>query len=84
MFDIRADRCRITAILLFDAFMNQDIPDRFVPHARTANSPRFLLFLICLFASAHQLAKAIITDSFSGQALIHAFTYGPARQRQAA
>ncbi|CAE6854267.1 Bicyclomycin resistance protein [Paraburkholderia nemoris] len=36
--------------------MIHDIPDRSVTFTRVPNSPRFLLFLICLFASAGQLA----------------------------
>jgi MFS family permease len=65
-------------IRLFDAFMNPAIPDRSVPPAPTPNLETFLLarglqgFGI---AATNLLAKAIITDSFSGQTLLHAFTY---------
>jgi len=67
-FNIRTDGCRVTAIRFFDAVMNHDIPDRFTPSARAPNSPRFLLLLICLFASAGQLAIDIYVPALPAMA----------------
>jgi Bcr/CflA subfamily drug resistance transporter len=41
---------------LFKTAMIHDIPNHSVTSTRVPNSPRFLLFLICMFASAGQLA----------------------------
>jgi Bcr/CflA subfamily drug resistance transporter len=68
VFDIRTGRYRITGIRLFDAFMNHNILDRSVPPAPAPNSPRFLLFLICLFASAGQLAIDIYVPALPAMA----------------
>jgi Bcr/CflA subfamily drug resistance transporter len=48
--------------------MNHTILDRAVPPARQPNSPRFLLFLICLFASAGQLAIDIYVPALPAMA----------------
>ena len=48
--------------------MNHTILDRSVPPAPTPNSPRFLLFLICLFASAGQLAIDIYVPALPAMA----------------
>ena len=48
--------------------MNPTIPDRGVTPARAPNSPRFLLFLICLFASAGQLAIDIYVPALPAMA----------------
>lgn len=48
--------------------MNHDIPDRSAPSARAPNSPRFLLFLVCLFASAGQLAIDIYVPALPAMA----------------
>ncbi len=50
-----------------DAFMNPDTPSRSV-QASAANSPRFLLLLICLFASAGQLAIDIYVPALPAMA----------------
>jgi multidrug resistance protein len=56
VFDSRTRPCRVTEIHFSDAFMTHDIPERSDTPARIPNSPRFMLVLICLFASAGQLA----------------------------
>jgi Bcr/CflA subfamily drug resistance transporter len=48
--------------------MNHDIRNRSIPAARTANSPRFLLILICVFASAGQLAIDIYVPALPAMA----------------
>ena len=48
--------------------MNHTIPERAVTPVRTPNSPRFLLFLICLFASAGQLAIDIYVPALPAMA----------------
>ncbi|WP_322029157.1 multidrug effflux MFS transporter [Paraburkholderia sp. J76] len=48
--------------------MTHDLPERPAPAARPANSPRFLLFLICLFASAGQLAIDIYVPALPAMA----------------
>jgi len=48
--------------------MNNTILDRPVPPAPTQNSPRFLLFLICLFASAGQIAIDIYVPALPAMA----------------
>jgi Bcr/CflA subfamily drug resistance transporter len=48
--------------------MNPTIPERSVRPALTPNSPRFLLFLICLFASAGQLAIDIYVPALPAMA----------------
>lgn len=50
-----------------DAVMNPDTPSRST-QAGAANSPRFLLFLICLFASAGQLAIDIYVPALPAMA----------------
>ena len=53
--------------------MNNETPSR--PAERAANTPRFLLFLICLFASAGQLAIDIYVPALP--AMAHAFGASP-------
>lgn len=53
---------------LFHAFMNHTILDRSDPPAPIKNSPRFLLFVICLFASAGQLAIDIYVPALPAMA----------------
>jgi len=48
--------------------MTQDLPERSGTAARAQNSPRFLLFLICLFASAGQLAIDIYVPALPAMA----------------
>ncbi|WP_321948986.1 multidrug effflux MFS transporter [Paraburkholderia sp. J10-1] len=48
--------------------MTHDLPERPALAARPANSPRFLLFLICLFASAGQLAIDIYVPALPAMA----------------
>jgi Bcr/CflA subfamily drug resistance transporter len=48
--------------------MIHDIPERTFAPARVPNSPRFLLFLICLFASAGQLAIDIYVPALPAMA----------------
>ncbi|QGZ59379.1 multidrug effflux MFS transporter [Paraburkholderia acidiphila] len=48
--------------------MTHDLPERPAVAARPANSPRFLLFLICLFASAGQLAIDIYVPALPAMA----------------
>ena len=48
--------------------MTHDLPERPANAARPANSPRFLLFLICLFASAGQLAIDIYVPALPAMA----------------
>ncbi|CAN0626411.1 Major facilitator superfamily MFS_1 [Burkholderia multivorans] len=48
--------------------MNQSIPDPAVTVARAPNSPRFLLFMICLFSSAGQLAIDIYVPALPAMA----------------
>ncbi|TDG10953.1 MFS transporter [Paraburkholderia guartelaensis] len=48
--------------------MTHDLPERPAIAARPANSPRFLLFLICLFASAGQLAIDIYVPALPAMA----------------
>ncbi|MEX3928942.1 multidrug effflux MFS transporter [Paraburkholderia sp. BR10936] len=48
--------------------MTHDLPERPATAARQANSPRFLLFLICLFASAGQLAIDIYVPALPAMA----------------
>ncbi|MGF7136994.1 Bcr/CflA subfamily drug resistance transporter [Paraburkholderia sp. EB58] len=48
--------------------MNHTIPERTVTPTRPPNSPRFLLFLICLFASAGQLAIDIYVPALPAMA----------------
>lgn len=48
--------------------MTHDLPARPAAAARPANSPRFLLFLICLFASAGQLAIDIYVPALPAMA----------------
>jgi DHA1 family 2-module integral membrane pump EmrD-like MFS transporter len=48
--------------------MNNPIADCSVTAARASNSPRFLLFLICLFASAGQLAIDIYVPALPAMA----------------
>lgn len=48
--------------------MTQDLPERSGSAARAQNSPRFLLFLICLFASAGQLAIDIYVPALPAMA----------------
>ncbi|MCP3712668.1 multidrug effflux MFS transporter [Paraburkholderia sp. CNPSo 3274] len=48
--------------------MTHDLPERRATAARPANSPRFLLFLICLFASAGQLAIDIYVPALPAMA----------------
>ncbi|PYE24859.1 multidrug effflux MFS transporter [Paraburkholderia silvatlantica] len=48
--------------------MTHDLPERPATAARPANSPRFLLFLICLFASAGQLAIDIYVPALPAMA----------------
>ncbi|KVB28252.1 MFS transporter [Burkholderia cepacia] len=48
--------------------MNNNPPDRAVTSARAPNSPRFLLLLICLFASAGQLAIDIYVPALPAMA----------------
>ncbi|SDG18101.1 multidrug effflux MFS transporter [Paraburkholderia phenazinium] len=55
--------------------MNHDIPERDALLARTPNSPRFLLFLICMFASAGQLAIDIYVPALPEMARF--FTTSP-------
>jgi Bcr/CflA subfamily drug resistance transporter len=57
-----------------DAVMNPDTPSRST-QAGAANSPRFLLFLICLFASAGQLAIDIYVPALP--AMAHYFSTSP-------
>lgn len=56
------------AAALFDAFMTHTIPNPSVLPAPIQNSPRFLLFLICLFASAGQLAIDIYVPALPAMA----------------
>lgn len=48
--------------------MNHDNPGRSATSARVPNSPRFLLFLICLFSSAGQLAIDIYVPALPAMA----------------
>ncbi|MCP3719715.1 multidrug effflux MFS transporter [Paraburkholderia sp. CNPSo 3281] len=48
--------------------MTHDLPERPATAAPLANSPRFLLFLICLFASAGQLAIDIYVPALPAMA----------------
>ncbi|WP_431824952.1 multidrug effflux MFS transporter [Burkholderia sp. F1] len=48
--------------------MTHSSPDRAAPPARATNSPRFLLLLICLFASAGQLAIDIYVPALPAMA----------------
>lgn len=48
--------------------MNHDIRDRSVNPARALNSPRFLLFLVCLYASAGQFAIDIYVPALPAMA----------------
>lgn len=48
--------------------MNVTTPDRPAPPARAQNSPEFLLFLVCLFASAGQLAIDIYVPALPAMA----------------
>ncbi|KVD83596.1 MFS transporter [Burkholderia stagnalis] len=48
--------------------MSHTIPDHAAAPARTPNTPRFLLFLICLFASAGQLAIDIYVPALPAMA----------------
>ncbi len=48
--------------------MNHNIAEPSVAPARAANSPRFLLFMICLFASAGQLAIDIYVPALPAMA----------------
>ncbi|CAD6552743.1 Bicyclomycin resistance protein [Paraburkholderia hiiakae] len=48
--------------------MTHDLPEHPATAARPANSPRFLLFLICLFASAGQLAIDIYVPALPAMA----------------
>lgn len=48
--------------------MNATTPDRAAPPARAQNSPEFLLFLVCLFASAGQLAIDIYVPALPAMA----------------
>ncbi len=48
--------------------MNHSIPDPAVTAARVPNSPRFLLFMICLFSSAGQLAIDIYVPALPAMA----------------
>jgi len=48
--------------------MTQDLPERSATAARAQNSPRFLLVLICLFASAGQLAIDIYVPALPAMA----------------
>ncbi|MEM5400184.1 multidrug effflux MFS transporter [Paraburkholderia unamae] len=48
--------------------MTHDLPERPATAARPPNSPRFLLFLICLFASAGQLAIDIYVPALPAMA----------------
>lgn len=59
---------RRTGIRPFHAFMTHDLPEHPATAARPANSPRFLLFLICLFASAGQLAIDIYVPALPAMA----------------
>lgn len=52
----------------YDAFINHLLPDRAIPPVPKPNSPRFLLFLICLFASAGQLAIDIYVPALPAMA----------------
>lgn len=56
------------ALVAFIAFMNPAHPDGTFVAARPANSPRFLLFLVCLFASAGQLAIDIYVPALPAMA----------------
>lgn len=55
--------------------MNHDISERAVPLARIANSPRFLLMMICLYASAGQFAIDIYVPALPTMA--HYFATSP-------
>ncbi|MDN7496254.1 multidrug effflux MFS transporter [Burkholderia gladioli] len=55
--------------------MNHDTASRSVTAPRATNSPRFLLFLICLFASAGQLAIDIYVPALP--AMAHFFSTSP-------
>ncbi|KDB10289.1 major facilitator superfamily MFS_1 [Burkholderia sp. lig30] len=55
--------------------MNHSIPDPAVTAARVPNSPRFLLFMICLFSSAGQLAIDIYVPALPAMARF--FTTSP-------
>ncbi|MEW6343811.1 MAG: multidrug effflux MFS transporter [Paraburkholderia sp.] len=48
--------------------MNHTVPDRTVTPAHAPNSPHFLLFLICMFASAGQLAIDIYVSALPAMA----------------
>jgi DHA1 family 2-module integral membrane pump EmrD-like MFS transporter len=48
--------------------MNHTLPERAGTPARASNSPRFLLFLVCLFASAGQLAIDIYVPALPAMA----------------
>ena len=58
----------MTRICLFNVDMNDPIADCPVTPARVPNSPRFLLILICLFASAGQLAIDIYVPALPAMA----------------
>jgi DHA1 family 2-module integral membrane pump EmrD-like MFS transporter len=60
--------CRVAGIRFFDDGMNVTTPDRPAAAAPTANSPEFLLFLVCLFASAGQLAIDIYVPALPAMA----------------
>lgn len=68
MFPAVGHKRRRTVAAASDAVMTPEISDRIAAIARRPNSPRFLLFLICLFSSAGQLAIDIYVPALPAMA----------------
>jgi Bcr/CflA subfamily drug resistance transporter len=68
VFDIRTRCGHATGFRTFLAVMNHTLPERANMPARATNSPRFLLFLICFFSSAGQLAIDIYVPALPAMA----------------
>jgi MFS family permease len=64
----RSEPSRVVGIRLSNVAMNHTIPERATTSSREPNSPRFLLLLICLFASAGQLAIDIYVPALPAMA----------------
>jgi MFS family permease len=72
---IRPHPRRAAAFRLFDAVMNHDNANPPAIARRATNTPGFLLFMICLFSSAGQLAIDIYVPALP--AMAHFFTTSP-------
>ena len=68
MFPAVGHKRRRTVAAASDAVMTPEISDRIAAITRRPNSPRFLLFLICLFSSAGQLAIDIYVPALPAMA----------------